>query len=81
MTLLPATKKEIIREIEALPPETLPELQAFIAFLRFKAERGEKRLIKLGGLWEGLPPVDERNIAQARREMWGDFGERECGCT
>ena len=77
MTLLLDAKKEIMKEIETLPPETLPELQAFMEFLRFKAERGEKRLIKLGGLWEGLPPVDEDDIAQVRQEMWGDLGERE----
>ena len=75
MTLLLDTKKEIMKEIEALP--LLLELQVFMEFLRFKTERGEKRLIKLGGLWEGLPPVDERDVAQARREMWGDLGERE----
>lgn len=77
MVLLLSKKKEIMKEIEALSPESLLELQSFMEFLRFKAERGEKRLIKLGGLWEGLPPVDESDIAQVRREMWGDFGERE----
>ena len=70
------TKQIIIDELEALPPETLPELKAFMEFLRFKAEKGTNRFIKLGGLWEGLPLVDEADIAEARREMWGSFGER-----
>lgn len=71
------TKQLIIDELEALPPESFPELQAFIEFLRFKSEKEPKKLIQLGGLWKDLPPVTEEDIAEARREMWGQFGERE----
>ncbi len=77
MRLLTVTKAEIIDELDELPPESLPELQAFIEFLRFKSEKEPKKLIRLGGLWKDLPPVTEEDIAEARREMWGQFGERE----
>ena len=76
MSQLLLTKKDIINELETLPPETLPELQAFIAFLRFKSKKKERRIIKLGGLWQHLPPIDENDIVEARREMWPNFGER-----
>lgn len=33
------TKQLIIDELDELPPETLPELQAFIEFLRFKSDK------------------------------------------
>lgn len=70
MSPLTVTKTEIIDELEGLPPESLPELQAFIEFLRFKSEKEPKKLIQLGGLWKDLPPATEENIAEARREMW-----------
>ena len=44
MSLLTVTKKEIIEELDALPPETLPELQAFIEFLRFKSEKNTGKI-------------------------------------
>ena len=39
MTQLPITKKEIIDDLNVLPPEVLPELHAFMEFLRFKSEK------------------------------------------
>lgn len=71
------TKEDIIDELEQLPPESLSELRAFIEFLRFKSEQGPMKPIQLGGLWKDLPPVTEADIAEARHEMWGQFGERE----
>ncbi len=50
---------------------------------RLKAKNGKprmtmhKRLVKLGGLWKGTPEITEEDILQARRAMWGKFGERE----
>jgi len=35
-----------------------------------------KPLRSLYGLWRGFS-ISEEDIAEARREMWGNFGERE----
>lgn len=71
------TKENIIDELDQLPPESLSELQAFIEFLRFKSEKKSPSPIQLGGLWKDLPPVTAEDVAEARREMWGQLGERE----
>lgn len=54
MSLLPTTRKEIMIELEALPPETLPELRAFIEFLRFKSTKDvdEARILSLSERWQ-----------------------------
>ena len=36
----------------------------------------QKPLRSLYGLWRGFS-ISEEDIAEARREMWGNFGERE----
>ena len=77
MAMHPVTRDEIFEAVSDLPPEQLPELRAFIEFLRFKSEKRPRNLIQLGGLWKDLPPITEEDIAEARREMWGEFGERE----
>jgi hypothetical protein len=71
------TKDEILRSLDELPAEKLVDVQQFIEFLRSKAQRRPRKLAKLGGLWKDLPPITEEDIAQARHEMWGNFGERE----
>jgi len=60
-----------------LPPGQFAELYNYIAYLRFKSTKQKPRLIQLGGLWKGLPPLTEEDIAEARREMWGTFGEHD----
>jgi len=77
MTLAMGTKEAVVNALDELSPENVSELISFIEFLRFKSQKQPPRLIKLGGLWQGLPPVSEDDIAEARREMWGRFGERE----
>lgn len=77
MSLITAKKEDIIDKLDELSPENLAELQAFIEFLRFKSDKEPKQVIKLGGLWKDMPPVTEEEIAEARREIWGNFGERE----
>ena len=42
MSQVHVTKDEIVAELDRLPPEMLPEIQAFIEFLRFKVEKGER---------------------------------------
>jgi hypothetical protein len=71
-------KAKIILALDLLPPESLQLLQEFVDFLRSRAkEPASRRIVKLGGLWAGTPEITEEDIAEARREMWGHFGERE----
>ena len=39
MNQLTVTKRDIIAELDALPPESFAELQAFIEFLRFRRDK------------------------------------------
>ena len=75
--MISITKEDIIDEIDQLPPESLSELQTFIEFLRFKSKKESPKPIQLGGLWKNLTPVTEEDIAEVRREMWEQYGERE----
>ncbi len=80
MSTISVTYQDIYQQILELPQESLVELAKFIEFLRFKAgesateTKAEKplRIIKLGGLLEGYDFSPEF-IAEARREMWGNF--------
>lgn len=66
MSLLQVTKKEIKKEVDALPPETLPELQTFIQYLRFKSEHAPDEIVENSGqeLW--------RAALKATFGMWAD---------
>jgi hypothetical protein len=72
-------KSGIISSLDNLPLASLQVLAEFATFLQTKSEQfsNQKRVIKLGGLWAGTPKITEADIAEARREMWGSFGERE----
>ena len=80
MSAISVTYQDIYQQILELPQESLVELAKFIESLRFKAgesateTKAEKplRIIKLGGLLEGYDFSPEF-IAEARREMWGNF--------
>ena len=71
------TKEDVIRSLDGLPAESLAEVHRFVEFVRFEAQNRPRKLIKLGGLWKDWPPITDDDIAQARQEMWGKFGERE----
>ena len=72
-------KVEITSALDFLPPESLRLLREFATFLRLRAGHPapQGRIVKSGGLWAGTPEITEEDIADARREMWGRFGERE----
>lgn len=72
-------KAEIVSALDLLPPENLRLLWKFVAFLRSRGEEPapQGRIVKLGGLWAGTPEITEEDITEARREMWGHFGERD----
>ena len=82
MSTVAVTYQGICQQIEELPQASLAELARFIEFLRFKAGKTKPkaedaderpfRPVKLGGLLEGYDFSPEF-IAEARREMWGNF--------
>ena len=72
------TRQQIIDAIQELPADTLPEIAQFIEFIHFKVHPMESvpyTPVALGGLWAGIV-FTESDIAEARQEMWGNFGER-----
>ena len=66
MNQLLMTRKEIIDELNVLPPEVLPELQAFMEFLRYKSERPHDEAVgqTRQEIW--------RSALEATFGMWSD---------
>jgi hypothetical protein len=63
----------VLETLRALPPEKQRELLDFAEFLHQKniAKRPRR---SLRGLWADLGVrITEEDIAEARREMWGNF--------
>jgi len=80
MSTMSVTCQDIYRQILELPQESLVDLLKYIEFLRFKADGVNKmkqaktpvHIRDLEGLLEGYDFSPEF-IAEARREMWGNF--------
>jgi len=80
MSTVAVTYQGICQQIEELPQESLVDLVKYIEFLRFKADGAKKgkqvkkpvHIRDLEGLLEGYDFSPEF-IAEARREMWGNF--------
>jgi len=69
------TKEDILQTLEELPAESLAEVWQFLNYLKFKmATRLPEETISLRGLLEGYC-FSEKDIAQARREMWENLGD------
>lgn len=66
-------EEQVLEKLRALPPEKKREVLEFVESL--KTQNGEKKPRKsLRGLWAGMGfHVAEEDIAEARREMWGNF--------
>ena len=62
-------KKEIIHELNALPTDVLPELQEFMAFLRFRS----------GAMSDETPSRSRQKMWQSALEatfgLWSDRGD------
>ena len=70
--------RQVIEALESLPTGELAEVASFVEFQRFKREHPEQRdtpyrPVTLGGLWKGVQ-ISEEDLADVRREMWGNFG-------
>lgn len=66
-------EQQVVEKLRELPPEKQKEVLDFVEFLKEK-NRAKKPLRSLLGLWEDLNiHITEEDIAEARREMWGNF--------
>ncbi len=83
------TWQEIKSRLDDLPHNDWPKVLEFIEFLAFQHTRDRRPpdrvteqktayriTVKLGGLLKDYP-IDEEEIAAARKEMWAGFGEME----
>jgi Protein of unknown function (DUF2281) len=66
-------EERVLEKLRELPPEKQKEVLDFVDFLTEK--NGTKQPLRsLLGLWADLNfHVTEDDIAEARREMWGNF--------
>lgn len=65
-------EEQLIEKMRDLPPEKKKEVLEFVDSLRKNGPRVPRR--SLLGLWADLDfHVTEEDIAEARREMWGNF--------
>ena len=64
-------EEAIAARVRELPPERQQEVLDFANFLGSKAKRPRKSMY---GLWKDLGiSFSEQDIAEARKEMWGNF--------
>jgi Protein of unknown function (DUF2281) len=67
-------EQQVLEKLRDLPPEKQQEVLDFVDFLKEKNGGPKKPRRSLGGLWADLNVhITEEDIAQARREMWGNF--------
>jgi len=66
-------EQQVLEKLRDLPPERQKEVLDFVDFLREK-NGSKKPRHSLRGLWKDLNiDITEEDIAQVRREMWGNF--------
>lgn len=73
-------RQEIYRLVDSLPPERLDVAEALLERLQGEGRIGMKEgkpIVRLGGLWKDLGvEITEEDIAEMRREMWGQVKEK-----
>jgi hypothetical protein len=66
-------EQQVLEKLRDLPPEKQKEVLNFVAQLKEQAGSKAPRRSLLG-LWADLNTnITKEDIAQARREMWGNF--------
>jgi hypothetical protein len=66
-------EEAILERVRALPPDQKKEVLDFAEFLG-KRPVSDAARTPLRGLWKDLGvSISESDIAEARREMWGNF--------
>ena len=73
MALIMTIEEKVLQKLRELPPEKQKAVLGFVESL--KGGNGPKRPRRsLKGLWADLGVyISEEDIAEARREMWGNF--------
>jgi hypothetical protein len=66
-------EQQVLEKLRGLPPEKQKEVLEFVRLMNEK-NGTKKPLRSLRGLWADLNiQITEDDIAEARREMWGNF--------
>ena len=66
-------ERQVLEKLRDWPPEKQKEVLDFVEFLKEK-NGAKKPLRSLRGLWKDLDiHITEEDIAEARREIWGNF--------
>ncbi|MBI3977116.1 MAG: DUF2281 domain-containing protein [Chloroflexi bacterium] len=66
-------EQSVVEKLRALPPEKQQEVLDFVEFL-YERSGAKRPRRSLKGLWADLGvDITEEDIAEARREMWGNF--------
>ena len=66
-------EEKVLERLRELPPERQQQVLEFADTLRDEPALGSPRH-SLRGLWKDFNfDITEEDIAEARREMWGDF--------
>jgi Protein of unknown function (DUF2281) len=67
-------EQQVVEKLRDLSPEKQKEVLDFVDYLKEKNAGPKKPLRSLRGLWADLNiQITEEDIAEARREMWGNF--------
>jgi len=67
-------EEQVVEKLRDLPPEKQKEVLDFVDFLKEKNGGAKKPRRRLRGLWADLNiHITEEDIAEARREMWGNL--------
>ena len=70
-------EQAVVEKLRSLPPDKQQEVLDFAEFLERKTRQPEQRR-SLEGLFAHLGVhITEEDIAEARREMWGNFPREE----
>ena len=68
-----AIEQQVTEKLRDLPPEKQKEVLDFVDFLKEKNGGPKKPLCSLRGLWADMNiHITEEDIAEGRREMWGN---------
>jgi len=66
-------EETVIEKIRVLPPHRKQEVLDFVEFLEEKEAKPRPRRSLYGALADLNIKITEEDIAEARREMWGNF--------
>ncbi|MBW1669410.1 MAG: DUF2281 domain-containing protein [Deltaproteobacteria bacterium] len=70
-------EQTLVEKLRRLSPEKQREVLDFVDFLHKKSEK-KAPLSSPKGLWANLGiDISEADIAEARREMWGNFPDED----